>query len=164
MAESTGNLRAFVPPPKGSEEYEAWLDGPMPDAANGRGAWLGGRSARSRRTVVADGAKGGGTAAQSRMAAGSGQPALPVGTGDAGDPATRAALIAIRDNGNAHDSDRIAAMKTLMQMDREEAGSAVVDTPLVALRQVLDLLRPEERLAWLQGERIAHMRAEGHSG
>lgn len=155
---------AISVPDKGTEEYEAWLDGPMPEPANGRGQWLGGRSARSRaakREAVANGVADGGAGqsgdAQSLMAAASGQPAQSVSpTADA----TEAVLIAIRDDGNAHDSDRIAAMKVL-DARAAQARSAQGDgpSPLVALAQALALLAPHERLAWLQGERIAHVQA-----
>lgn len=92
---------------------------------------------------------------QSRMAAGSGQPASPTPTPDA----TTAVLTAIRDDGNAHDSDRIAAAKALTAMEREAQATAQGPSPLVALAQALALLEPHERLAWLQGERIAHVHA-----
>ena len=160
----------FTAPAKGSDEYEAWLDGPMPDAANGRGAWLGGRSARSskaKRDAVADGAKAGGAAAQTRMAAGSGQ---PVGDAPSRDAATAladdpnyAALRRIRDDTSAHDSDRIRAIDGMRRMEVGAAEGAEGPSALVALRQVLDTLAPHERLAWLQGERIAHMHEQAQA-
>ena len=48
-------------------------------------------------------------------------------------------------------------------MEREEAATTSGPSPLVALRQCLDTLQPHERLAWLQGERIARVHA-GESG
>ena len=91
--------------------------------------------------------------AQSQAGSGIGQPAVPVPTPDA----TRAVLVAIRDDPGAHDSDRIRAAQALTSMEREDAAQVQGPSPLVALRQVLDTLAPHERLAWLQGERIAHM-------
>jgi hypothetical protein len=98
---------------------------------------------------------------QRRMAAGIGQP-----VGDAPSPAAATALLTdpnyvalvrIRDDMNAHDSDRIRATDAILRMERGAEAQAVGISPLVALRQVLDTLAPEERLAWLQGERIAHV-------
>jgi hypothetical protein len=157
---------AFIPPPKGSDEYEAWLDGPMPDASNGRGAWLGGRSARSRRTVVADGAEAGAAKAQSQAGSGFGQPATSVAPAPPADDATLTVLRAIRDDANAHDSDKIAASRAIIAIEAADAAQATGPSPLVALAHTLALLEPHERLAWLQGERIAHMRAqtEGEGG
>lgn len=97
-------------------------------------------------------------AAQSRTATPSGQPAMPVTPGDA---ATRTVLTSIRDDGSAHDSDRIRAAQALIAMDREAAQQVVGTSPLVALREALELLQPEERLAWLQGERLQHLSGEG---
>lgn len=84
---------------------------------------------------------------------------MPVPTGDA---ATRSTLVAIRDDQNAHDSDRIRAAQALIALDRD-AAQATGDGPshLVALREVLDTLEPHERLQWLQGERIAHLQGDG---
>lgn len=148
----------FQAPAKGTEEYDAWLDGPRPEAGNGRGQWLRARQLRAQGLKAADGtgkaAKGD---AQRRMAAGSGQPAPPIPTADA---ATRSVLVAIRDDASAHDSDRIRAAQALIALDREAEAQATGVSPLVALAQTLSLLRPEERLAWLQGERIAHVGAE----
>lgn len=112
---------------------------------------------------------GGDGDAQSRMAASSGRLATPVampvptGTaGTAGDAATRSVLVAIRDNANAHDSDRIRAAQALIALDREaEQATGAGPSHLVALRQVLDTLEPHERLAWLQGERLGHLQEGG---
>lgn len=95
-------------------------------------------------------------AAKAQSQAGSGfvQPATSVRP-----DATLAVLRAIRDDASAHDSDRISAAKAITSMEREEAATAHGPSPLVALRQCLDLLQPHERLAWLQGERIAHIGA-----
>ena len=96
--------------------------------------------------------------AEARMATPSGQPAQGVPTADA---ATRTVLVAIRDDGNAHDSDRIRAAQALIALDREGAAQAQGPSPLTALRQCLDLLEPHERLAWLQGERLEGIAAKG---
>jgi len=151
---------AFIPPPKG-EEYEAWLDGPRPEAGNGRGQWLRarqlrGKAAEAAAAEAAAGAVAQGGAAQSQAGSGSSQPAPPIPTGDA---ATRTVLVGIRDDGNAHDSDRIRAAQALISLEREGAAQAQGPSPLVALAQALALLEPHERLAWLQGERIAHVQA-----
>jgi hypothetical protein len=95
--------------------------------------------------------------AQAQAASGFSQPAPPVPTPDA----TTAVLVAIRDDTNAHDSDRIAAAKALTAMEREAQATTDGPSPLVALRQVLDTLQPHERLAWLQGERVEGMRTKG---
>ena len=105
--------------------------------------------------------------AAGRMAAGSQQPvarnhsATPPGgagpSGGAPDP-TRAVLEAIRDNTTAHDADRIRAAQQLIALDRGEAATGDDASGLVALRGVLELLTPEERLAWLQGERAELLR------
>lgn len=160
-------MAAFQAPEKGTEEYDAWLDGPRPEAGNGRGQWLRARQLRGKaaEAAAAAAAAGGGAqggVAQSQAGRGSGQPAVPVPTGDA---ATRSTLVAIRDDQNAHDSDRIRAAQALIALDRD-AAQATGDGPshLVALREVLDTLMPHERLAWLQGERMAHLTGEGQSG
>ena len=66
---------------------------------------------------------------------------------------TRAVLEGIRDDPQALASDRIRAASTLIALDRGEEQHAV-DSDLVQLRAVLETLQPEERLAWLQGERL----------
>lgn len=102
--------------------------------------------------------------AAGRMAAGSQQPVArnhsatpPSGAGPASDP-TRAVLEAIRDNTSAHDADRIRAAQQLIALDRGDAATGDDASGLVALRSVLELLTPEERLAWLQGERAELLR------
>ena len=104
--------------------------------------------------------------AQSPMAAGSARDAGGAQGGNAapqpsGDAQTRAVLISIRDDADAHDSDRIRAAQALIGMEREAEGRADAPSPLVALKQVLDTLAPEERLAWLQGERLEAMPTGG---
>ena len=123
------------------------------DWQSASGSEKGQHSQRVRRWREAQGG-----VAQSGMAASKGQPAQRVPTPDA----TRAVLIAIRDDGNAHDSDRIRAAQALTSMEREDAAQSHGPSPLVALRHVLDTLQPHERLAWLQGERIAHVHAVEH--
>ncbi len=101
--------------------------------------------------------------ARRRMAAGSQQPVPGLGPdGDAQRPtpdATRAVLEAIRDNSQAHDSDRIRAAQQLIALDRGERAEGVGESDLVTLRATLELLPPHERLAWLQGERLEALRA-----
>jgi hypothetical protein len=75
-----------------------------------------------------------------------------------GDAASRSVLVAIRDNPNAHDSDRIRAVQQLTALDRGDVEQGQGDSDLVALRSVLELLTPSERLAWLQGEREEGLR------
>lgn len=151
----------FQPPDKGTPEYDAWLDGPRPEAGNGRGQWLRARQLRGKAAeaaaaeAAAEAERESGDA-QSPMVAASGQPAQRVATSDG---ATLAVLKAIRDDHHAHDSDRIAASKAIAAMEREQEATTHGPSPLVALRDVLDTLEPHERLAWLQGERIAHIRA-----
>ena len=80
---------------------------------------------------------------------------------------TLAVMTAIRDDPNAHDSDRIRAAQAIIAAEREaSAAQGAGPSPLVALRAVLDTLRPEERLAWLQSERLAHLsgQEQGASG
>jgi hypothetical protein len=69
---------------------------------------------------------------------------------------TRAVLEAIRDNPGAHDSDRIRAAQQLIALDRVDGAEAGSGSGLAELRTVLELLTPDERLAWLQGERLEH--------
>jgi hypothetical protein len=105
---------------------------------------------------------GGDGDAQSRMGAGSAPPATSATTLPTGDAATRAVLVAIRDDASAHDSDRIRAASALIALDRErDATQGSGPSPLRALAEVLTLIAPEERLAWLQGERLEHMQAAG---
>jgi len=87
--------------------------------------------------------------------------ATPSGQLPLGDAASRAVLVAIRDNPAAHDSDRIRAVQQLAALDRGEAEGAAGESDLVALRSVLETLAPAERLAWLQGEREEGL-AGGH--
>lgn len=101
--------------------------------------------------------------ARRRMGSGSEQQAArttsaasPSGPGQPVDP-TRAVLEAIRDNPSAHDSDRIRAAQQLIALDRVGDAEAQGGSDLVALRDTLALLQPEERLAWLQGERLKAM-------
>lgn len=95
--------------------------------------------------------------AQSQAGSGSGPPATPNAAHAA---ATRAVLVSIRDDAAAHDSDRIRAASALIALDREDAATqGDSPSPLSALRDTLALLAPEERLAWLQGERLAHHQA-----
>jgi len=106
---------------------------------------------------------------QSRMAAAAEQPVSrlrpdgdaqrPEAAGPPGPDPTRAVLEAIRDNHHAHDSDRIRAAQQLIALDRGAEAEGRGDSDLVALRAVLDTLQPEERLAWLQGERVDALRA-----
>lgn len=95
-----------------------------------------------------------------RMGATSSQPVSRTTDGDAFDPANRQVLMDIRDDPRALASDRIRATQALLQLER---GAEVVgsDSDLVALRAVLETLRPEERLAWLQGERLAQAQGVG---
>jgi hypothetical protein len=110
-----------------------------------------------------------GIAVGGRMGARSSQPvphqpapdaATPAGTAPsgapsaAGDAASRSVLVAIRDNPQAHDSDRIRAVQQLAALDRGEVEEGGGTSDLVALRSVLETLAPHERLAWLQGERM----------
>ena len=95
--------------------------------------------------------------AQRRIAAGLDQPVSRLRPdGDAAPPhdQTRAVLEAIRDDPNALASDRIRAAQALIGLDRGAEAEAV-DSDLVQLRAVLETLEPHERLAWLQGERVA---------
>jgi hypothetical protein len=98
--------------------------------------------------------------AQRRMAAGSEQPvarkATPAAPSAPGDAASRRVLEEIRDDHRALASDRIRATQALLQLDRGEAQQGPAASDLVTLREVLELLTPSERLAWLQGERLAH--------
>ena len=69
----------FTPPEKGTEAYDAWLDGPRPDAGNGRGQWLRARQLRGKdeeraAAEAAAEAEALRPKAQSRMAAGSEEP------------------------------------------------------------------------------------------
>jgi hypothetical protein len=94
--------------------------------------------------------------AQRRIAAGIEQPVSRItATGAAASPddPTRAVLEAIRDDHHALASDRIRAAQALIGLDRGAEAEAV-DSSLVQLRAVLETLQPEERLAWLQGERV----------
>ena len=103
--------------------------------------------------------------AQRRMAAGSGQPVpriAPTGAALSPSDQTRAVLEAIRDDASALASDRIRAASTLIGLDRGEQAEAV-DSDLVQLRAVLETLQPEERLVWLQGERLQHV-GDAHRG
>ena len=74
------------------------------------------------------------------------------------------ALQRIRDDHTAHDSDRIRAIDGMRRMEQGAEAEAHGPTPLVALRHVLDTLQPHERLAWLQGERIAGLQAQADEG
>jgi hypothetical protein len=102
-----------------------------------------------------------GIAVGGRMDARSSQPVPQQPTPDAAatalsappDAASRSVLIAIRDNSQAHDSDRIRAIQQLAALDRGDVEQGQGESDLVALRSVLELLTPSERLAWLQGER-----------
>jgi hypothetical protein len=67
------------------------------------------------------------------------------------------ALVAIRDNPGAHDSDRIRATDAILRMRAQAEGQQVSQSPLTDLRAILDTLAPHERLAWLQGERLEAM-------
>ena len=98
-----------------------------------------------------------GIAVGGRMGARSSQPVphqpTPAAAPPTGDAASRSVLVAIRDNPNAHDSDRIRAVQQLAALDRGDVEEGGGTSDLVALRSVLELLTPSERLAWLQGER-----------
>ena len=95
--------------------------------------------------------------ARRRMGAASEQPVSGIAPSTAAlspqPDATRAVLEGIRDDPQALASDRIRAASTLIALDRGEEQQAV-DSDLVQLRAVLETLQPEERLAWLQGERL----------
>jgi hypothetical protein len=95
--------------------------------------------------------------AQRPMAAGSGRVAATAQGPTLPPDATRAVLIGIRDDPQAHDADRIRAAQALIGMEREAQAQSDGPSPLVALRQVLDTLAPHERLSWLQGERVRGM-------
>ena len=69
--------------------------------------------------------------------------------------AERRTLEAIRDDTHAHDSDRIRAAQTLIGMDTRTLEGGANGSDLVALKDILALLEAPERLAWLQGERLA---------
>jgi hypothetical protein len=104
--------------------------------------------------------------ARSRMAPSPGQPvaALPSPDAaalrpDAAQAVTRAVLEGIRDDRDAHDSDRIRAAQQLIALDRAAEGVAHAPSPLYELRLALELLPPHERLAWLQGQRAEHLGA-----
>lgn len=108
--------------------------------------------------------------AEAEAAKAAGDPDVPdVPSGDApaspgmapvfdSDP-TRAVLEAIRDNPNAHDSDRIRASQELTRMSTAEAFQAPPQSDLVALRAVLETLPVTERIAYLKGEVDAHRAA-----
>ncbi len=101
-------------------------------------------------------------AAEARRRMGSGSEQQAARTTSAASPSgpvdqTRAVLEAIRDNPSAHDSDRIRAAQQLIALDRVGDAEAQGGSDLVALRDTLALLQPEERLAWLQGERLEAM-------
>ncbi len=135
----------FQPPEKGTPEYDAWLDGPRPEAGNGRGQWLRARQLR-----------GGGDAskpkAQSRTVEPSGGHA-PGGeaprTADADD---LRALQHIIDAAPIL-SDRTRAIEAkqriLQRQQAEERGSE--HGALVALRDALHELPEEERVSALGG-------------
>ena len=103
------------------------------------------------------------------MGAGSNQPvsrlrpdaaaATPDAAGAPSDPRNRAVLEAIRDDHHALPSDRIRATQTLLQAERGADSVGQQDSDLVQLRAVLETLRPEERLVWLQGERLEGLSA-----
>jgi hypothetical protein len=97
--------------------------------------------------------------ARSRMAPSPGQPVAALPSRDAAQAVTRAVLEGIRDDRDAHDSDRIRAAQQLIALDRAAEGVAHAPSPLYELRLALELLPPHERLAWLQGERAEHLGA-----
>lgn len=147
-----------------SQQQQSAADDPRPvfqgDWTAATGAEKGEHSERVRQWRERNGlprqrAKGG---APGRMAASSGQPvpdaAAPAAAPAVGDAASRAVLTSIRDNPNAHDSDRIRAVQQLAALDRGEEAEGQGQSDLVALRGVLETLDPSERLAWLQGERV----------
>ena len=82
-------------------------------------------------------------------------PAAPSGGAPSAVDPTRAVLEAIRDNPQAHDSDRIRAAQQLIALDRGGEVAEGDDGGLRQLRAVLELLNPDERLAWLQAERLS---------
>ena len=126
-------------------------DDPKPvfdgDWQSATGVQKGQHSERVRQWRKRQAAKG-----QSPMGAASGQ---PVSRTSPVDP-TRTVLEAIRDDPKALASDRIRASQALIGLDRGEEQAGVQDSDLVQLRAVLETLPPEERLAWLQGERAEH--------
>ncbi len=137
---------------------DPYADAPRPvfqgDWNSATGKQKGDHSERVREWRRRQEAKGGG-----RMGAASGQPvsrttSAPSPSGPA-DP-TRTVLEGIRDDTKALASDRIRASQALIALDRGDAEAGVQDSDLVQLRLVLEQLTPEERLAWLQGERAEH--------
>ena len=98
-----------------------------------------------------------------RMPSGSEQPVPRIPSAAPGDAASRRVLEGIRDDAKALASDRIRATQALIALDRGEE-QAVQDSDLVQLRAVLETLDPSERLAWLQGERLAHAQGSDAEG
>jgi hypothetical protein len=96
--------------------------------------------------------------AAGRMVAGSEQPVAASPSAATPSDQTRAVLEAIRDNPSAHDADRIRAAQQLIALDRGAEAVGDDGSGLRALRSVLELLTPDERLAWLQGERVDALR------
>ena len=157
----------FVPPALDSEEWHAWLDGPRPDAGNGRGQWLRARQTRDKwrrkeeerataeAAAEAEAAKG---EAQSRMVEPSGLDAsrspITDGHGHAapGDAdADVRTLDAIINTSTSLASDRIRAIEAkqriLARLEQEERERE--HGPLIDLRYALEAIPEAERVAAL---------------
>lgn len=132
----TEDAATFVPPAKGTDEYDAWLDGPRPEAGRGRGQWLRARQLR-----------GGGDLskpkAQSRMAEPGEEPERHADD--------LRALQTLIDGAATLPSDRIRAIEAkqriLGKVEAEERERE--HGPLIDLRATLDTLPAHERVAAL---------------
>lgn len=138
---STEDAAVFQPPPKGTPEYDAWLDGPRPEAGRGRGQWLRARQLRGN-AAKAERNAANGVAEPSERREAHGDEAAAIAEADV------ATLDAIIGSSKSLASDRIRAIEAKQRiLNREQAeAQASAHGPLLALRDAL-LAVPEAQRA-----------------